>query len=191
MTVDSNLLRYKIKCANLTMVDLSAKLNLFQTQLQDRIAGRTAFKDYEVNQLKNILRLSSNEVMDIFYQGIILTNEGIQEVDALHELNLYIKLRFKGEITVKADFEKMKLTNTLKNFLSEWIRNPNQNLYTYPLSDLDLKFYYKFFALHDILIKKIDGNAIETHARLFEKVRIKLKERKLELTINNKQLREI
>ena len=177
---------------NITQSQLADLLHISRPLLCAKVHGKCKFDDYQVAAIRDFMHLTSTEVSEIFYTAVMLSKEGIQLVSLLHELDMYIQLLIKANIVCHTTLDSAMTGHVIQKFLAEWIRNPEQNVFQYELTELDIKFKHKFFALSDIMIHKVyEETQIEIFARLFEQVLINLNKKTITLTINNESIRRI
>ncbi len=62
-----NLLEARLKEKNLTTWQLSEKMGLSYTSLQQRLKGRTDFRLGEIKKIRQILGLSNDQMLEIFF----------------------------------------------------------------------------------------------------------------------------
>lgn len=62
-----NLLEARLKEKNLTTLQLSEKMGLSYTSLQQRLKGRTDFRLGEIKKIRQILGLSNDQMLEIFF----------------------------------------------------------------------------------------------------------------------------
>lgn len=190
--INSDLFKFIMREKKITQKQLSELLHISRPLLCAKVHGKCKFDDYQVAAIRDFMQLTSTEVSEIFYDAIILSKEGIQQVSLLHELNMYIELIAQANIVSRSTLDSAMTSHVVQKFLAEWIRNPDQNVFRYELTELDVKFKHKFFALADIMIHKIDKKSqTETFSRLFERVSINMETRIITLVINNQSIRSI
>lgn len=190
--INVDLLRYLMRKKRVPLKTLAQHLGISNSLVTQKANGRIRFTDYQVKEIQDFLQLSPIEVTEIFYSGVILTDKGVERVPILRELNLYIELITHGKLLSSKSFDPEITGHIIQKFLSEWIRTPDQNIFTYAVSDIDIKLKYKFLALSDLIIHKFDQDkSIETVSRLFEKIDLDLNKKIITLTINNKSLRSL
>ena len=190
--INSDLFKFVMREKKITQGQLAELLHISRPLLCAKVHGKCKFDDYQVAAIRDFMHLTSTEVSEIFYDAVILSKDGIQQVSLLHELNMYIELISKGNIVCRSTLDSAMTSHVIQKFLAEWIRNPEQNVFQYELTELDVKFKHKFFALSEIMIHKIDKKAQnETFSRLFECITINFEKRIITLIINNDSIRRL
>ena len=176
----------------ITQGQLAELLHISRPLLCAKVHGKCKFDDYQVAAIRDFMHLTSTEVSEIFYDAVILSKDGIQQVSLLHELNMYIELIIQANIVCRSTLDSAMTSHVIQKFLAEWIRNPEQNVFRYELTELDVKFKHKFFALSEIMIHKVEKKTqTETFSRLFERVSINIETRIITLVINNQSIRSL
>ena len=190
--INTDLFRLMMRKKRITQRALAQHLNISDSLLCNKIRGGSRFHDWQIAAIRDFMKLTQTEVSEIFYTAVILSDEGPTKVALLHELDMYIQLIIKGKILSKSTLDEAMTGHIIQKFLADWIRNPEQNVFTYGLSEMDVHFKHKFFCLNDIIIQKIDTQAkIEKYARLFDSVAIDITKQTITLTIDNQKIRSL
>lgn len=190
--INTDLFRLLMNKKRITQRELAKHLHMSDALLCHKIRGGSRFKDWQIAAIRDFMKLTQTEVSEIFYTAVILSDEGPIKVALLHELDMYIQLINKGKILSKSTLDEAMTGHIIQKFLADWIRNPDQDVFTYGLSEMDVHFKHKFFCLADIIIQKIDTQEkIEKYSRLFESVEINIIKQTITLTINNKVIRSL
>ena len=190
--INTDLFRLMLRKKKVSQRKVAEQLHMSDVMFSLKLRGRSRFHDWHVAVIRDFLHLTQIEVTEIFYTAVVFTEKGAAKVALLHELDMYIELITKGKILSKSTLDEAMTGHVIQKFLADWIRNPDQNVFTYDLSELDVKFKHKFFALNDIIIQKIDDKAkIEKYSRLFESVAIDIPNQTITLTINNQTIRSL
>ncbi|MBO5810454.1 MAG: hypothetical protein J6R32_06460 [Bacteroidales bacterium] len=189
---NTDLLKLIMHKKRVSQRELAQHLNISDSLLCHKIRGKSKFHDWQIAAIRDFMKLTQTEVSEIFYTAVILSDEGPTKVALLHELDMYIQLIIKGKVLAKSTLDEAMTGHIIQKFLSDWIRNPEQNVFTYALSEMDVHFKHKFFCLNDIIIQKIDTKSkIEKYARLFDSVAINILKQTITLTIDNKKIRSL
>ena len=187
--VNTDLLRLIMRKKRISQRIISKHLQISESLLCAKIKGRIRFHDYQVAQIRDLLGLTPLEVTEIFYNGVVLGEEGITHVSILRELSIYIELISHAKLLASPTLDQEITAHVVQKFLSEWIRNPDKNTFIFDLTEMDVQLKNKFFALSEIMLHKIHEDHSETVARLFESININKDTKQITFKINNKSIR--
>ena len=187
--INTDLLRMNMRKKHVTQRMIARHLNISESLLCAKIKGRVGIFDYQVAQIKEVLGLTPLEVTEIFYNGVVLGEEEIKQVSILRELSIYVELIAHAKVLASPTLDQDLTSHIVQKFLSDWIRKPEQNTFTYDLTEMDVNLKHRFFALSEIMLHKTYDDHSETVAKLFESININKETKKITLKINNTAIR--
>ena len=191
--INKILLTSKMKLKGVSNNDVAEAIGMSAALFCMKLNGSSRFKDYQIAAIRDFLDLTSDEVMEIFYTGVVLTNDGIKIVSILHELNLYVQIVTKGgRLESKGVIDQVITGYVIQGFVTQWVENPKQSKFVFPVNPIDMAQKYKFFALNDLLVHKFSAtNRTDTYSKLFESITIDLSRKTITLIIDNEKLRSL
>lgn len=190
--INKNLLTIKIKLKGATNTELARAMGITPALLSMKLRGESRFKDYHIAAIRDFLDLTADEVMEIFYTGVVFTNDGIKRVSVMHELDLYIQIITKGHLETRSTIDQVITGYVIQGVITQWVENPQQSTFTFPINSVDMAQKYKLFALSDIMVHKFNPKKhTDTYAKLFESVSINTEKKTITLTIDNNKLRNL